>query len=472
MSDRGVSSPLGVILLLGITITSVTALFLVGGTVLSDTRADAERSQTENAMAQFSSKASLVGLGESGDQRFALGRLSEGDVRVDEDAGTVSVYTNRSNERLYIGNVSMGAVIYQNGDTEIAYQGGGVWDRTNDHTQMVSPPEYHYRADTLTFPIINVTGEGIAHGDVQGTVTAADSGSQQLYPNATRNETFVNPLSNGTVYVEIESRYCTGWEAFFRERTQGSLEQTCADDDEDTVVVDLSVAFEPAFGAAVTAEEIENAGAEVSPARDGIVAPSASGHIEERIDECSGGGCEDFSGTLDEGKTYYTENAADFANLDIDTDDGDVDIVINDSDGGIDGVGNIDVEGDGNVTVYVKTDEDIEMSGNNNVNVDGDPDQFLMYVHSDVSVIGVTGNFDYVGGIYAPKTRMIGDMGGGCGGGGGNIDVTGSLIVQNFCFQNGEFEHDPVMDDIELEIDLDTVKYLHVSENTVEVDLE
>ena len=95
MSDRGVSSPIGVVLLLGITITAVTALLLTGGPVLSDTRADAEQSQTENAMAQFSSKASLVGLGESGDQRFSLGRISEGSVRIDERAGNVSVYADR-----------------------------------------------------------------------------------------------------------------------------------------------------------------------------------------------------------------------------------------------------------------------------------------------------------------------------------------------------------------------------------------
>jgi hypothetical protein len=64
-------------------------------------------------------------------------------------------------------------------------------------------------------------------------------------------------------------------------------------------------------------------------------------------------------------------------------------------------------------------------------------------------------------------------MGGNCGGGGGTIDVTGSLIVENFCFSgNANFEHDSVMDDVELDIDLDTIKYLHVSENTVEVELE
>jgi hypothetical protein len=471
MSDRGVTSPLSVVLLLGITIAAVTTLLIAGGPVLDDTRADAEQTQTKNSMAQFSSKASLVGLGESGDQRFSLGRLSQGDVRIDEGAGNVSVYTNQTGDtRKYIGNVSMGAMVYRNGDTEIAYQGGGVWDRTDGYTQMISPPEYHYRAETLTFPIINVTGEGTASGDVRGRVTAENTG-RSLYPNATRDETFVNPLTNGTVYVEIESRYCGGWESFFRERSQGGLEQTCEEGDENTVIADLSVSFDPVFGAAVTAQQIEQDGAEVSSARDGIVAPSASSRIEERIDECSDGSCNSFTGTLDNG-TYYTEDADDFENLDIDTSGGDVDIIVNDTTGGIDGVGDIDVTGNGSVNVYLYTEENINMGGGDTINDGGSPDNFLTYVHSDVSAIRISGNFKYVGGIYAPKASMEGDQGGGGGCGGGNIEIIGSVIVQNFCFRNGEFTHDDSMDSIEVELDLDTVKYLHVSENTIAIEMD
>jgi hypothetical protein len=475
MSDRGVSGPLGVILLLGITAAAVTALLLTGGTVLSDTRADAERSQTENAMAQFSSKASLVSLGESGDQRFSLGRISEGEVRIDEHAGNVSVYADRTDgDRVYIGNVSMGAMVYRSGDTEIAYQGGGVWDRTDGFTRMVSPPEYHYRASTLTFPIINVTGQGTASGDVRGRVTADENG-RALYPNATRDETFVNPLTNGSVHVAIESRYCRGWESFFRERSQSALEQTCTDGENDTVVVELSVSFDPVFGAAVTAERIENDGADIENYRDGIVAPSASDRIEERIDECDDGSCNgDFTGELGAG-TYYTEDADDFSDLVIDTDDGDVDIIVNDDSGGIDGTDSIDVTGDGTANVYLDVEEEISLGGGDSVNAGGEPEQFITYVHSDVSAIKMTGSAHYVGGIYAPKTSMEGDQGNGNGNsgcGGGSVEVTGSVIVENFCFRNGEFNHDDDMDGIDPDVSSDTVKYLHVSENPVRIELD
>ena len=473
MSDRGVSSPVGVILILGITIASVMALFAIGGSVLGDTRADAERTQMENSMSGFSSKASLVGLGESGDQRFALGRASEGQVDIREHAGNVSMYVEKpSGERSYIGNVSMGSVVYESDGREIAYQGGGVWTRQNGYSRMVSPPEFHYRSETLTFPILNVTGSGSANGDVRGTVRS-EHDSRQLYPNVSKDDDFDNPLTNGTVYIEIETDYCQGWESFFESRSQGRLNETCDEGPTDTVVVDLTVSFDPAFGSAVTAERIENDGANIENTREGIIAPSASSRIEERIQECLDGDCEDeIPDQIDQSDTYYTEDAGDFDGIDIDTSDGPVDIVINDTESGIDGTGNIEItDGDETVSVYVKTDGDISMGGGDDVNEGGDASQFITYVHSDVSAIKMTGSPSYTGGIYAPNTAMDGDQGGGGGCGGGSVSVTGSVVVDSFCFQNGDFNHEESMNDIDLDIDADTVKYLHVSESAVEVDL-
>jgi hypothetical protein len=477
VNDRAVSSPIGIVLIIGMTIASVAALFVVGGAVIDDTRADAERSQMENAMSSFSSKASLVGLGESGNQRFSLGRVSEGEVRVDERSGNASVYAVRTTgERVYFGNVSMGAVVYRNGDTEIAYQGGGVWDRTGGYSRMISPPEFHYRTETLTFPIINVSGNGAASGDVSGTVRSV-SDSRALYPNATEDETFTNPVTNGTVYVEIESRYCGGWESFFRDRSEGGLNQTCAQGANDTLVVDLTAGLDAVFGEAVTTEatiEDETGNLDIQPSsREGVIAPSASDLVDSRIDDCSGCSA-GFSGTLEAG-THYTEDATDFEAIDeINTTDGDVDVIINDTTGGIDGAGTISVTGDGNATVYVKTEDDIELGGGDEINPTGSPDQFLMYVHSDVSEIKISGKFTYRGGIYAPKTKMKGDQGNNkdsCKSGGGNVNITGSVVVQELCFNSATFTHDPVMDGIDPDVEFDTVEYLHVSENAISVDL-
>jgi hypothetical protein len=468
MTTRAVSNPVGVILILGMTVLSVGALLAVGGAVIDDTRADAERSQMGNAMASFASKASLVGLGESGHQRFALGRTTAGRVDVREDAGRVDVYIEQNGTNVTVADTTMGALVYEQDGREIAYQGGGVWERQGDFSRMRSPPEFHYRAETLTFPIINVTGSGSVSGDVRGSVQSQREPTP-LYPNVTEDEDFENPLTNGTVYVEIESDYCRGWQSFFESRTQGGIEEGCEDGDAGAVVVDLTVALDPTFGTAVTAGRIDNDGATISSTREGIKAPSASSRIEDRIDDCKTNGCNEWTSSPT-GGTYYTETGDDFGGLNIDTND-DVDLVINDLTGGVDISSDITVSGTGNVNVYLRTDGDITMGGSTSINDGGNPDQFIMYVHSDVPAIKLTGSPTYVGGIYAPNTAMEGDQGGGGGCGAGNVEVIGSVVVDNFCFRNGEFTHDPSMEDIEPDISADTVKYLHVSENRVDVEL-
>ena len=494
MTTRAVSNPVGVILILEMTVLSVGALVAVGGAVIDDTRADAERSQMENSMSAFSSKASLVGLGESGHQRFSLGRVSQGRVDVREDAGNVRIWVENGTsddadeggddddvETTEVADTTMGAVVYENDGREIAYQGGGVWARQDDFSRMLSPPEFHYRAETLTFPIINVTGSGAASGDVRGSVQS-EGESRQLYPRASDdadeggddddNDALTNPLTNGTVYVEIESEYCRGWESFFDSRTQGGIEESCESGNDGTVVVDLTVPLDPTFGTAVTAGRFTDDGADIESFRDGVFAPSASGLIDNQIDSCLTNGCTGFASgeTLDSG-TYYTEDASTFEGLTLDTSDGDVDVIVNDPDGGVDGPGSIDVTGDGTASVYLKTDDDFSMTGGSDkINSGGEPEQFIMYVHSDVSAIKINAA-EYVGGIYAPKTNLEGDQGNGNGCGGGNADVIGAIVVENFCFKNGNFDYDGDMSSLEIDLSIDTVKYLHVSENTIEVDI-
>ena len=481
MSDRGVSSPVGIVLILGITIASVAVLFGVGGTVVSDTRADAERSQMENSMSGFSSKASLVGLGEASDQRFSLGRASEGQVDIREDAGRVTVYVERPDGTTdHIGTTSMGAVIYRSGEREIAYQGGGVWERQNDFSRMISPPEFHYRAETLTFPILNVTGSGSATGDVRGTVRAGGT-SRQLYPNTDENTDFINPLTDGTVYVEVESEYCRGWESFFEARSQGLVEGTCGEDS--TVTVALESSLDPIFGNIVTAGNIEidpekNRGGGGrpnidGPTREGIAAPSASDDIDARISGCLPNECSsmDTDDDLTEG-TYYTEDPSDIGDLTIDVNSGDVDVILNTT-GDVD-LGDIEVLGDGGTaSLYVKSDGDIDISEDVNSAEEGEnpPSRFIMYVHSDVPEIHLVGNEEYRGGLYAPNSDLNGNKGSGSGCGGGSVSLTGSVVVDNFCFRNGDFIHDPGMNDIDLELNANTIKYLHISENEVDVEL-
>ncbi|MFT4883276.1 MAG: hypothetical protein ACI8U4_000779, partial [Natronomonas sp.] len=173
-----------------------------------------------------------------------------GNYRVDEDAGSIKVYhenyTAGDTEYIY-GNesegVSLGSVVYEGGNTEIAYQGGGVWQKDADGgVTMVSPPEFHYRDATLTFPLIRVNGTGSAGGSTTARVTRLETATN-IYPqpglhydgNTSRRQ-YLNPVEDGNMTVEVRSEYCEAWRSYLAERTEGEVSEC---DSNNTVTAQL-----------------------------------------------------------------------------------------------------------------------------------------------------------------------------------------------------------------------------------------
>ena len=246
MTRRGQSSPLAVVLLIGIVLTGATTVAVLGGGFIDDVSSSAETERASQEMTQVASEAAAVALGGS-QQRGMTVDASQGRLTVEENASWICVQngttTNRSfilpegaddNETCGGARKNMGTVRYDTGDATVAYEGGGVWRRGDDgNARMVSPPEFHYRGDTLTLPVVVVSGD-------------IDSGGSRIDLTATagptnRTDTLTNPLpdSSGSVYVTIHSEYYRAWGDFIAERTAGRVVEL--DDDAKTVSVELVV---------------------------------------------------------------------------------------------------------------------------------------------------------------------------------------------------------------------------------------
>ena len=234
--DRSQSSVIGIVLIIGITLTVAVATVAIGGSVIGNSQQDSRIAQAEQSMAQFDSKASQVALGDATRQEVSLGNTG-GSYQVDPDAGSVTIVHEEwedgaEPETIYEG--SLGAVIYRSDDTEVAYQGGGVWRSDPEGAaRMVSPPEFHYQGATLTFPVITVRGSGMVSGDTRAKVSRTGP-SQPLFPNGSASygesgPPYANPVENGTMKAEIQSEYCEGWRLYFQQRTEGDV-SSCEDD--------------------------------------------------------------------------------------------------------------------------------------------------------------------------------------------------------------------------------------------------
>ncbi len=242
--NRGQAETIGTVLILALTLIGATATLAVGAVVLDEARTSSQEDGIRHAMTQLDSRSAMVALGDSDTQRVPLSSTRSGGYRVDPDAGWINI-THRnfndsgSNEAIY--NETLGAVIYENDDRLIAYQGGGVWMASANSSQMISPPEFHYQSATLTLPVIRVGGSSsVAGTGVTAEVTQLER-ARAVYPNSSRNYTssnalFQNPIREGNVTVTVKSEFYQAWAEYFRTRTSGDV---TVDHSKDIVTLEL-----------------------------------------------------------------------------------------------------------------------------------------------------------------------------------------------------------------------------------------
>jgi len=247
MADRRAqSNPLATVILLGIVLATASTIVLFGGGVIDtlSTSADTERATQE--MSHLAAESAAVGLGGSQQRRVTFD-ASEGKLTLNETASWICVQNGTTDDREFIlpedGDPSascgenrtyMGTMTYDTGDGRVAYEGGGVWTRGDDgESRMVSPPEFHYRGDTLTLPVVVLDGN-VTRAGSETELTARDGETDRV-------DGISNPLddSSGRVYVTIRSEYYEAWGDFLAERTDGQVVEL--DDDAKTVTVELVV---------------------------------------------------------------------------------------------------------------------------------------------------------------------------------------------------------------------------------------
>ncbi len=216
--NRAETEIVGHVIVLGITILGVSMITLYGIPAISSLQDMANLKNTEQAFTVLDSRASRSALGEAPRQitDIALG------------GGYISTIPNSSSDPSYIlieirnssGLISsisipMGKIVYKLGEREVAYEGGGVWSKYPSASVMLSPPEFHYNGETLTLPVVNITGSYSMGGKGTAALNIQKKGNPQLlYPNAS----YMNPIPETATYVNvtINSTYYDAWGSYFR----------------------------------------------------------------------------------------------------------------------------------------------------------------------------------------------------------------------------------------------------------------
>ena len=232
MDARGQSETIGVVLLLGITVIGVAVVVAAAGGALDTAQDQSAVQRAEQSMSLFDARSALVALGRSEGQSVSMARSEGGTYSVQPDTGRIVVAKTTNNSTTEFVNRTLGSVVFERGNAEVAYQGGGVWRSVGEGSEMVSPPEFNYQDATLTLPIIVVSGGPDTAAGGPSARVQPESIADPIFPNETRS----NPLSNGNVTVSIQSEYYRGWASFFRQRTSGNI---TLDSDNQTVELEL-----------------------------------------------------------------------------------------------------------------------------------------------------------------------------------------------------------------------------------------
>ena len=440
-TDKGATSVVGVVLLVGISLIGVTAVGAVGTQALTDITDESQTRQAENAFSQLDSSASAVAFGPSTSRRaVTLGLQSHQSAElttVTDGQLTVTATDADTGSETILIDKSLTSLRYKSKSTVIDYQAGGVWRSQAGTSQstMVTPPEFDYTGGTLTIPIATVSPDSTANKRAT-TIKSGQSGTQTVRTDR---------LEGKNLRIEVQSTHYQAWEDYFRTRLDGQSSVQSFDANQ-TVVVRLK---QPAGnkqtyltdaiksyndvqvtggstvdGNVVAGSSIDTRGGGTITGTTSETSTINSNNIDHLIDQRVTTAQNDpdavvidsgsVPSTFEGGKTYYSDDDLTITDSDFDVSNGDIDLVVSGDlklengqsnvtgicDGAFNDDGECTSDEKNSVNVYVEEDGFTQKS-THVVDVHDDHYRsFIVYAKSDVDV-EVRGVFEGI--IYAPS---------------------------------------------------------------------
>lgn len=468
--ERAQTEVIGVILLIGISTMVIGGSIVVATGSINDFSLVAQSENGENSISHVEAEMSAVAIGDSENREVSFSRTSDGRYLLRPDSGQVSVTYTQSGTEEWNVTRPFGAIVYNSSDRDIAYQGGGVWSMEGDYTSIVSQPEFDYNGMTLTFPIIQVLEPGSDKVSV----------GYDNIPQSTKLESdrLDFPLENGTVKIEVTSRYYEGWYEYFQ--TQTETEANIYHDN-NTATATLVPPKELQLDSAVTLAEEYNGKSKIissDEVNENNPQPSADPLIDselsaaETTNDNGNHACisdTEISGscTLTAGTYYIDSDVTLDKKLTLDVSGGNITIAVN---GTFDtGSNSVSVEGhtDNQVSYYIS--DDLQLQGGADVThaSGGSSLQNQFFVGDQFTEDNSNTNGIFEGIVYAPESDT--DEG-------GNFEIEGALILKSLSMNGGAASITRGDIPPETVIDVtgvaDTIEFMHVTTNRVRVSME
>ena len=423
------SEIVGVVLILGITFASIGVILLLGQPILSDATNSATVDRVQNEMITLDSRLTAASVGTSVNETLTF-NLEGGSLTSEPDATRFNVSWDGNTI-----NRSIGKIEYENGETAVAYEAGGIWRRNTltGASFMISPPDFTFDGETLSLPVYNVTSEGGYSGP--NTLSVRGGNRTKYHPNATES----NPV-DGNVTVTVETQYHQGWARYFENQLRGNV--TVNNETTNEVTAELLALNTPDsidWAGASKAEATGSVNNVFGSFEDGVEFPSADGTIgsyveyaESNIDSSAVGDLNSTGVSYGPGVYYnatdeYTMTGEDFNAAG----SGNITVVI---DGDLT-VENIDADVNADDKLTIVTTGDLKFANGYTIQDSGSlaPESVIFQTTSNGEVIfeGGDGNpsgIEGYGTVYAPDSLVsLSEMGEA-----GGSEWTGPVVAEVF----------------------------------------
>lgn len=222
---RAQSNVIAVVLLAGLVVAGATVVVVAGSSAINQAQAESSYSTAEQSMRSLGAEIDQVS--QSGDPAsLELSGFESGDATV-EDTGEITITIEKSGSKDSVSQ-SLGTVQYEQNGRELAYQSGGIFERSENGSTVVSEPPVSFVSaggdPTLSIPIITVEGAS-AGGDVQLERTAESELLSKLDgdPSTATSDPMTPLPREATLSITVESEYYLAWGSVFEERTDAKV---------------------------------------------------------------------------------------------------------------------------------------------------------------------------------------------------------------------------------------------------------
>jgi hypothetical protein len=247
--SRSQSEVIGIILLFGFVIVVGLVALVLGALALEDVESSVRFENTEHSMREVDSRLSRVAFSDNRVESLDITNQENVTIRDDSYIRVTVNGTSACQAR-----IEMGSIVTTNSDGRVlAYEGGGVWERSAGGTIMVSPPDLQYYNGTVNFPLVSINSTTSSGGGLlraEKNVTRSRMRSRQITQQLTQPASACQPPGNVTILVK--SRYYEAWGRYLEETTNVT---TTVDDANGTAAVTLQK-LGPATGASIVGGNI------------------------------------------------------------------------------------------------------------------------------------------------------------------------------------------------------------------------